>query len=228
MRFELTKEFLELTQNAVRQENSAWIQENIYVLHDADISVIINELDLEDAAALYNKLDNDTQGDVLPEIDVDIRKFIIKAYSPKEIAGQLENLDSDDAADLIGDLSQDEIEEVISHITDNEAADDIVDLLNYEDDTAGGLMQKEFIKARLNWPVNRCIVELRRQAEDVEKVFTIYVVDDADKLVGILSLKRLLFASPQTKIQDLFQDKNVITVKTSDDDEEVARVMGKI
>ena len=227
MRFELTKEFLELTQNAVRQENNAWIKENIYVLHDADIAVIINELDFDDAAALYNTLNDDVQGDVLPEIDDDIKEYIIQGYSPKEIAEQLENLDSDDAADLIGDLPQDEIEEVISHISDNEAADDIVDLLNYEDDTAGGLMQKEFIKARLNWPVNRCIVELRRQAEEVEKVFTIYVVDDADKLVGILSLKRLLFASPQTKIEDLYQDKNVITVKTSDDDEEVARIMEK-
>jgi len=227
VRFELTKEFLELTQNAVRQENNAWIKENIYVLHDADIAVIINELDFDDAAALYNTLNDDVQGDVLPEIDDDIKEYIIQGYSPKEIAEQLENLDSDDAADLIGDLPQDEIEEVISHISDNEAADDIVDLLNYEDDTAGGLMQKEFIKARLNWPVNRCIVELRRQAEEVEKVFTIYVVDDADKLVGILSLKRLLFASPQTKIEDLYQDKNVITVKTSDDDEEVARIMEK-
>lgn len=227
MRFELTKEFLNLTEQAVRQQDLSWLKESIFILHDADIAVIINELELEDATALFNVLSDDTQGDVLPEIDDDIREFIIQTFSPKEIAEQLENLDSDDAADLIGDLPQDEIEEVISHITDNDAADDIVDLLNYEDDTAGGLMQKEFIQARLDWPVNRCIVELRRQAEEVEKVFTIYVVDDADKLVGFLSLKALLFASPLTKIRDLYQHKNVISVKTSDDDEEVARIMEK-
>ena len=110
---------------------------------------------------------------------------------------------------------------------DDEAAEDIVDLLNYDEDTAGGLMQKEFIQAKLDWPVNRCLVELRRQAEDVEKVYTIYVVDDFNKLVGVLSLKRLLFASPKTKIIDLYQGKNIISVKTSDDNEEVAKVMEK-
>jgi magnesium transporter len=110
---------------------------------------------------------------------------------------------------------------------DDEAAEDIVDLLNYDEDTAGGLMQKEFIQARLDWPVNRCLVELRRQAEDVEKVYTIYVVDDLNKLVGVLSLKKLLFASPKTKIIDLYHDKNIISVKTSDSSEHVAKVMEK-
>ena len=122
------------------------------------------------------------------------------SLSSKEIADQLENLDSDDAADILSELSDDKIQEVISHMEDDEAAEDIVDLLNYDDDTAGGLMQKEFFQANVGWPVNRAIIELRKQAADVEKVYNIFVVDDDDHLLGVLSLKRLLFASARTKI----------------------------
>ena len=161
------------------------------------------------------------------ELEEDVRDRFLASLSTKEIADQLENLDSDDAADILGELTDEQIHEVISQMEDDEAAEDIVDLLNYDEDTAGGLMQKEFIQARLDWPVNRCLVELRRQAEDVEKVYTIYVVDDLNKLVGVLSLKKLLFASPKTKIIDLYHDKNIISVKTGDSSEHVAKVMEK-
>jgi magnesium transporter len=227
VRFELTKEYLELVKGAVDRKDVDWIKEHVFELHDADIAAVIDELDNNESVYIYDLLDDERQGDILIELDDDIRDHLMNLYSSKEIAEQIENMDSDDAADLVGELTDKQKEEVISHITDNEAANEIVDLLNYPEDTAGGLMQKEFIKAKLDWPVNRCVVELRRQAEDVEKVFTIYVVDDEDKLVGFLSLKRLLFASPTTKIMDLYQSKNLISVKTSDDDEEVARVMEK-
>src|SRR5690606_16949713 len=143
--------------------------------------------------------------DVLMELDEEVRDRFLSSLSSKEIADQLENLDSDDAADILGELSDKEIQEVISQMEDDEAAEDIVDLLNYDEDSAGGLMQKEFIQAQINWPVDRCLVELRRQAEDVENVYTIYVVDEMNRLVGLLSLKRLLFAKPKTRISDLFQ-----------------------
>lgn len=225
MHFELTKEYLQAIETAIESNDTSWITENILELHDADIAAIIGELDHEYATDLFNRIPSDRKGDILIELDDDSRDYLLKGISAIDLANQLESLDSDDAADLISELSANEIEEVISHISDNEAAGDIVDLLNYDEDTAGGLMQKEFIKAKMDWPVNRCVVELRRQAEEVEKVYTIYVVDDDDKLVGFLSLKRLLFASPTTKIADLYQSKNIISVKTSDDDEDVARIM---
>jgi magnesium transporter len=227
MRFELTKEYLQAIETAIESNDTSWITENILELHDADIAAIIGELDHEYATDLFNRIHTDRKGDILIELDDDSRDHLLKGISAIDLANQLESLDSDDAADLISELSANEIEEVISHISDNEAAGDIVDLLNYDEDTAGGLMQKEFIKAKMDWPVNRCVVELRRQAEEVEKVYTIYVVDDDDKLVGFLSLKRLLFASPKTRIADLYQSKNIISVKTSDDDEDVARIMEK-
>lgn len=227
MRFELTKDFLELINSAIQEDNISWMEKNLFGLHHADIASILEELDLDDSIYLYNLLNEELQGDVIVELDEELRDNIIRTFSSKEIAEQLEHIDSDDAADLVSELPQDQVEEIIGHIADNETAEDIVDLLNYEPDTAGGMMQKEFIQAQAEWPVNRCVVELRRQAEEVEKIFTIYVVDKHNKLVGFLSLKRLLFASPTTKITDLYQSKNVISVKTSDDNEEVARIMEK-
>jgi len=227
MRFELTKEFLERIRQAIASEDSVWIEENVSHLHFADIAEIMDELSMEQSKFLYFQLDEELQGDVLMELEEEIRDRFLASLSSKEIAEQLENLDSDDAADILGELPDDKIQEVISQMEDDSAADDIVDLLNYDEDTAGGLMQKEFIQARLDWPVNRCLVELRRQAEDVEKVYTIYVVDDLNKLVGVLSLKRLLFASPKTQIRDLYEDKNLIFVKANDPSEKVARVMDK-
>lgn len=227
MRFELTKDFLEILREKITEQDVLWIKEHILELHFADIAEILDKLSNNEAKYIYFQLEEDTQADVLMELEEDVRDRFLASLSSKEIAGQLENLDSDDAADILGELSDEQIQEVISHMEDDEAAEDIVDLLNYDEDTAGGLMQKEFIQAKLDWPVNRCLVELRRQAEDVEKVYTIYVVDDFNKLVGVLSLKRLLFASPKTKIIDLYQGKNIISVKTSDDNEEVAKVMEK-
>jgi magnesium transporter len=227
MRFELTKEFFETLQDAISAENTAWINQNVCELHEADIAAIIDELEDDEAAYLYRRLDDDIQSEVLVELEEDVRERLLQTFSTKEIAKQLENLDSDDAADLIAELPIDQVEEVIGLIEDSEAAEEIVDLLNYAEDTAGGMMQKEFMKVRLEWPVNRCVIELRKQAEEVEKVFTIYVVDEAEKLVGFLSLKRLLFASPNTSIADLYQNKNMISVKTGDDDEDVAKTMEK-
>jgi magnesium transporter len=227
MRFELTKEFLERIRQAIGSEDTVWILEHVSDLHFADIAEIIDELSMEQARFLYYQLSEELQADVLMELEEEVRDRFVASLSSKEIAEQLENLDSDDAADILMELPDEKIQEVISQMEDDEAADDIVDLLNYDEDTAGGLMQKEFIQARLDWPVNRALVELRRQAEDVEQVYTIYVVDDLNKLVGVLSLKRLLFAKPKTQIRDLYQDKNLIFVKTNDPSEKVAKVMDK-
>ena len=227
MQFELTKEFLEVLVSAIERENLGWIKENVCELHDADITDILDELDTTEASFLYNFLDEEIQGDIFMDLDEDLRQNLIQSFSTKEIAKQVEQLDSDDAADLMSQLPKEQVEEVISQISDNETAEDLVDLLNYESDTAGGLMQKEFMQAHVNWPVNRCIVQLRKQAESVEKIFTIYVVDEHDKLLGFLSLKRLLFAKPDTTIADLYQSKNVISVKTGDESEDVAKTMEK-
>lgn len=227
MRFELTKDFLEILRQKIAEQEILWIQENVLVLHFADVAEILDKLSNEEAKFIYFLVDEDTQADILMELDEEVRDRFLASLTIKEIADQLENLDSNDAADILGELSEDKIQEVISQMDDDEAAEDIVDLLNYDEDTAGGLMQKEFLQAHIDWPVNRTIVELRKQAEDVEKVYNIFVVDDSNRLLGVLSLKRLLFSNVKTKIADLYQSKNIISVNTSDSAEEVAAVMEK-
>ena len=227
MRFELTKDFLEILRQKIAEQETLWIQENVLVLHFADVAEILDKLSNEEAKFIYFLVDEDTQADILMELEEEVRDRFLSSLSIKEIADQLENLDSNDAADIVGELSEDKIQEVISQMDDDEAAEDIVDLLNYDEDTAGGLMQKEFLQAHIDWPVNRTIVELRKQAEDVEKVYNIFVVDDSNRLLGVLSLKRLLFSNVKTKIADLYQSKNIISVNTSDSAEEVAAVMEK-
>jgi len=227
MRFELTKDFLELLREKIAEQDAIWIHENVLDLHYADIAEILDKLTNDEAKFIYFLVDEDTQADILMELDEDVRDRFLASLSTKEFADQLENLDSDDAADILGDLPDEKIQEVISQMDDDGAAEDIVDLLNYDEDTAGGLMQKEFFQAQLDWPVNRALVELRKQAEDVEKVYNIFVVNESNQLVGVLSLKRLLFSSSKTTIKDLFQSKNIISVKTSDSAEEVSKVMEK-
>ena len=227
MRFELTKEFIQLLRTKIAEQDLSWIHENVLELHHAEVAEIIDTLTNDEARYLYFLVDEETQADILMELDEEIRDRFLASLSSKEIADQLENLDSDDAADILGELTEEKIREVISQMEDDEAAEDIVDLLNYDDDTAGGLMQKEFFQADVSWPVNRAIIELRKQAEDVEKVYNIFVVDEQDRLLGVLSLKRLLFANAKTKIADIYQFKKIISVKASDSAEVVAMVMEK-
>jgi magnesium transporter len=226
MRFELTKDFLGIVRNKIETKDESWLTSNVLELHYADVAEIIDKLSNDEAKYIYFLVDEDTQADILMELDEEVRDRFIASLSTKEIAGQLEKLDSDDAADILGELSKAQIQEVISQMED-EAAEDIVDLLNYDENTAGGLMQKEFFQAQVDWPVKRALIELRKQAEDVEKVYNIFVVNATDQLVGVLSLKRILFAGPTATIEDLYQFKNIIFVKTSDTVEEVADVMEK-
>ncbi len=226
MRFELTKDFLTELKERINENNTAFVDQKVIHLHPADIAEIIDELDNVEAKFVFHQLDSELQGEVLMELEEEVREKFIKSFDAKQIADQLENLDSDDAADILGELPTERQLEVIAQMDDDDAAD-LVELLNYDESTAGGLMQTEYIQVNVDWPVKKCIVELRRQAEEVEKVYTIYVVDNYEKLLGVLSLKSLLFARPTTLIKDLYQDTNIISVTTNTDGEEVARLMDK-
>ncbi len=225
MKFELTKPYLDRIQQELKLPNSAFIREEVLQLHHADIADIIENLSLEDGKQLFDLLDEEKKADALIELDEDIRERILPLFSSKELAEQINQLDSDDAADLLGELSDDLKDAVISEMEDQEHASEIIDLLRYDEDSAGGLMQSEFVQVRANFTVKRCIIELRKQAEEVEKVYSIYVVDEHDILLGLLSLKKLLFAKPTSIINELYKDTNIKYVKTDDDREEVAEMM---
>src|SRR5690554_2134629 len=225
MQFELTREYLDEIRELIAENNTAFI-EDIVQLHPVDIAEIIDELNNEEVKYVYAHLNHDLQGDVLMELEDEVRQRFIETFNLDQLALQLENLDSDDAVDILGEMSIDKQLEVISKM-DSENVFELVDLLNYDENTAGGLMQTEFIRAKLEWPINRCVIELRRQAEEVDKVHTIYVVDNDDVLVGTLSLRALLVANSKAIVRDVYESKNMVYVYTNEDAEEVARIMDK-
>lgn len=227
MQFELTKEFLEALNVAVQNRSEEQVGKLIDGLHAVDIAEILDEQKTEEAKAFYHLLPEELAADALVELDEDVREGFLKELSSEDIAGKIINqLDSDDAADVIGELPEEKQDEVIAHIEDIEQASDIIDLLHYDEDTAGGLMAKELVKVSLDWDVATCIKEIRAQSEEVEKMYTVYVVDENNILQGRISLKRLLLSPDKKKVKDIFNDE-VILVKVDDEGEKVAQVMDK-
>ncbi|SEL59156.1 magnesium transporter [Maribacter orientalis] len=224
--FKLTEELVKNIEQHIENKNNAELIALFQDVHYADIAEIINELDNDEATYLIKLLDSDKTSDILTELDEDVREAILGNLSSKEIASELGELDTDDAADIIGELPKEQVQDVISKIEDREHAKDIVDLLRYAENSAGGLMAKELVKVNENWNVLTCVKEMRAQAENVTRVHSIYVVDDEDKLKGRLSLKDLLTTSTKTHIKDIFI-KNVDSVNVNEDPEEVARIMSK-
>lgn len=227
MKFELTKEFLQEIIDKIDRQEFELIKTELSELHNVDIAELIEELDEEYGKILFELFEDETSAEILVELDEESREVVLEDLSSQEIAEDLiDNLESDDAADIIADLPSEKKVEVLSHIEDIEHASDIVDLLSYPENTAGGLMAKELIKVNEKWAVLRCVREMRKQAEEVDKVYTIYVVDDYDVLLGTLSLKKLLLSTEKTFIKNIYNEK-VFSVKANSDDEEVANIMEK-
>lgn len=224
MTFELTKEFLEHIQKLIEKEDSESLLSEMKELFPADVTEILYELDTEPARFLLKQLDTKVGAEILAALDTNQRRDFLKHYSSEEIAEYVNLFDSDDAVDLLNEQPIRVREEVIGLLEDREQARFILDLLHYDEDVAGGLMQKELVKANVNWTVNQCIEELRKQAEDVEKVYAVYVVDDNQRLLGLLSLKRIVLAHKNTKIESLY-DQDFIFVETYRPAEEVAELM---
>ncbi|MBN4051386.1 magnesium transporter [bacterium AH-315-M05] len=227
MQFELTKEYLDQLRDAIKIGDSDLVSEQIIDLHPADIAEILDEINLEEAKYIYQHLEEEKAADVLVELEEDVREKFLKSLSSKEIAEQfIDNMESDDAADVIAELPEEVKDEVISHIEDPEQASDIVDLLHYDENTAGGLMAKELIAVNQDWSALKCVKEMRKQAEEMDDVYAVYVVDDNEVLLGLLSLNKLLIATTETSIADIYE-KEVISVKTDMKSEEVANIMNK-
>jgi magnesium transporter len=226
MQFKISKELLVQIEQLILSRNDRELEVLLNDLHHADIAEILDELDIEEATYIFKVLDSEKTAEILLELEDDVREKILNNLSPKEIAEELDELDTDDAADIIAELSQSKKEEVISELEDVEHAKDIVDLLRYDEDTAGGLMGKELVKVNENWNVLTCVKDMRIQAENVTRVHSIYVVDDDNRLKGRLSLKDLLTTSTKTPISDVYI-KKVDSVRVSASNVEVARIMKK-
>ena len=227
MEIEINKEFLTDLTDAIKDQNSKKVLEMLKDFHPADIAEFLPRLELEEQSFLISSIDNEISAAVSLELEEDDRKKLLSLLSPKEIAdGFITEMDTDDAVDVIGELSQRQQGQVIAQLEDKEHAQDIVDLLRYDEDTAGGLMRKEFVSVNENWNALRALRQMRKQAEEMEEVYTIYVVNDDNVLLGILSLKKLLTISSSTPLSEIFDDK-VRYVKVNERDVEVANLIQK-
>jgi magnesium transporter len=226
MQFELTSEFLDVLRQEIEGKQTEALRLRLEDLHPQDIARIINNLNLGHAAFIYELLDEEVAPNVLLELDDDKREDLLATFSSKQIAEQLEEMDSDDAADVISELPEDIQEEVLSHIEDIEQASDIAELINYEEGTAGSLMAKELVSVYSFETVSQCIEEIRKQADDVDVLYAVYVLDNNDRLVGIVSLKKLIVSHPLARIEEIYEP-DIQFVKTSTPTEEVADFMRK-
>ena len=219
---EYTPEYLELIRSIIAQHDEDAARKELEELHPADIAELYQELELDEAEYLYKLLDEEVAADVLVELDEDERRKLLSKMSAEEIAEQfIDYLDTDDAVDIIQELDEEDREEILSHIDDVEQAGDIIDLLKYDEDTAGGLMGTEMIVVNENWSMPECIKQMRMQAEDIDEIYYVYVVDNDYKLRGILPLKKLITDPSVSKIKNVMEE-DPAAVKDDAPIEEVA------
>ncbi|HMP99370.1 MAG TPA: CBS domain-containing protein [Cyclobacteriaceae bacterium] len=211
--FELSKEFIDRFQIAINTRDDAFIKEVLQDVNPADITTLLYEFNTEESKYVIDLLSLETRADIINDLDADIRKNFLKVFTNEEIIDIIDVLDSDDAVDILNELSTRVREEVLAGLDDEEWKSQIIDLLRYDPDVAGGLMAKEILKANVNWTVVQCIAEIRKQAENVEKVYSVYVVDDKEILLGRVSLKRIIISDDNTRIADIY-DKDVLAVQT--------------
>jgi magnesium transporter len=224
--FELSKEFLESLQENIESQHNDLIVQSLDGANVADIASLLDELNMDEAIYVLRLLNPSIAADILIEMDEDPLGMVIKELEPTELALLIDQMESDDAADILILMPAKEREDVISHLQEREKSANILDLLRYDEDSAGGLMAKEFIKANKNWNVVQTIEEIRRQAEKVEKIYSIYVVDNRQHLLGRVSLKKIILSSADTKISDIYE-KEIISIPTHMDGEHVAEIMRK-
>ncbi|WP_245906994.1 magnesium transporter [Reichenbachiella versicolor] len=226
MEFELSKEYLERFTEALDTQEVDFIQSTLDGVNPADISELLEEFDSEASKYVLGLLKADVGAKIIVDLNEEARENFLEYFSADELSIYINELDSDDGADLLDTLPIKLREEVISNITDQDKASNLLELLHYDDDVAGGLMAKELICANLNWTIKRCIEEIRTQTDKVEKIYSVYVIDDNDVLLGRVSLKKIILSSDNTKVSDIYDD-SVVSVETFVSEEEVAFTMQK-
>ena len=227
---ELNEKYLAKLQELIDKGSDDALSEQLSTLHPTDIAEVLNQLKPENILKAYKLLSDELKSEVLVDLHDEIRDGILNRLTSKEIAEDvIEGLESDDAADVVGDLSDEKLKEVMSHVKDEETKSDVLDLLTYDEGTAGALMGKELVRVEETWTVTQAIKEMRIQAEDISNVYTIYVVDAQGLLTGRLSLQRLLLTATSTRslVGELKTDSDLVFVQDTDTEEVVAGYMEK-
>ncbi|MBA4349168.1 MAG: magnesium transporter MgtE [Thermodesulfovibrio sp.] len=194
-------------------------------LHPADIAEIISQVSRDEGAHLFKDLDLETAAGALSELEPDKQAEIINAIDTEKAADIIEEMPPDEAADVLSDLPTEKAKEILEHI-EKEEAEDIQELLSHEEDTAGGLMTNVFIAYPADITVKEAFERFRKDAEEIETVYYIYITDAQEKLVGVASLRDLLLAEPSAKLSEVIETK-LKTVAPDTDEMDVAEIISK-
>ena len=192
-------------------------------LHPADLATIIDQLAPRDRAGVLASLDDEAVADVIEEMEPDTQVEVLEDLAPERAADILEEMSPDDAADLVADLSDESRDEILALMESEEKAE-VQELLAYPEDTAGGIMTTEFVAVPAHLTAAETIDRLRELEPDAETIYYVYVVDDSERLVGVLSLRDLIVAQPSARIAAVMIDEPVAVGVLSDEDE-VAEVV---
>ena len=224
--FKINDELISKINKLIEDNNRDKLLSILADIHYADLAEIFELLETTEVIFLVKIFDKQKIADALAEIDEDLREIILEKLSAKEIAEKIVELDTDDATDVISELTEERQERVFSQIKDAELTDDIKELLKYDEDTAGGLMAKELVSVNENLSISKCLDEIRKQAKNVTRVHSIYVVDSKNRLKGRLSLKDVVTAKSRSKVRDIYIP-NVDYVTVDQEGEDVAKIMSK-
>ena len=224
---EIDEKYVNSVKEFIAHNDGENVRKIIWNMHPADIAELCEELDVDEARYIYQLLDNEKAADVLSEMDDDERKELLEELDPEVIAKRfVDNMDTDDAVDLIRDLDEEKQEEVLSHINDIEQAGDIVDLLKYDKDTAGGIMGTEMVVVNENWSMPECLKEMRMQAEQMDDIYYVYVIDDDERLLGTFPLKMMISSPSVSKVKHVMQ-RDPVSVRVDTPLDEVVQAIEK-
>lgn len=223
----MEKEFLDNIIEIIENQDAVKLKIILDDMHPADIAELCDMLNVDDARLIYHQLDNETAADVLVEMDEDNRKRLLDELPSEVIAKKfIDNMETDDAVDIIQDLDEEKQEEVLAHIDDIEQASEIVDLMQYDEDSAGGLMATEMVVVNENMSMPECLQEMRKQAEDLDDIYNVYVVDDDGRLKGVFPLKKMITNPSVSKVKYVM-DEDLISTRVETPIDEVVQLIEK-
>jgi magnesium transporter len=221
-----SKILLDSTKRLLRRDANRHLKKIVNKTHAADLSVVFRSLSLSEQHHLFNLIEDKEQKCVLfSELEEDIFLDLVEELQLEEIVEVLETMPTDDVADLLGRLPEEKADAILKKMK-KEGSNEVEDLLNYEDDTAGGIMIHDFIALREDTTAAEAIASLQKEHQDVEMPFYLYVIDEYGKLVGVSSLRQLVVVPPQTPLKE-FMTTDVFSVRTDMDQEEVAKIVAR-
>jgi magnesium transporter len=194
-------------------------------LHPADLASIIDQLTPKDRAGILASLDDEAVADAMEEMEPDTQVEVLQDLLPERAADILEEMSPDDAADLVADLSEQARQEILALMEKNEA-EEVQELLQYPEESAGAIMTTEFIAIPATLSAAQAIERLRELEPDAETIYYVYVVDDDDRLVGVLSLRDLIVAGPDMPIGEVMI-KEPVAVGVLSNQDDVAAVVAR-